>query len=328
MKRLEIVVIAVGVLISTVLFSQAALACMDHEEWPEPSEAPPAPTLGQEGDYCEFQDGDCAEGFECMGLPCKVTPCDVDDTDCIEGETQCPMGGICSATVVEPSCETDADCADGLTCAHYEAFCPTPVVECTPDDDDCEPIEPVDCEQGWLGVCEEVINKPGQCSTDADCDSEAYTCKFAEECDCTDGFIVIGERDEPTEEENCTCTTSEIGYCQLVEKTCDTDADCTGVYEGFDCVDIRPPGLCFIDSESGEEWCSEDEGSKQCVSTSIAPPPGKNFPDTNNNGQETGSESASGGCTIGHGAGAGGAVLPMLVLLMGWITRRRFTATH
>ena len=323
MKTVEIILIAVGVFLATLMFSHAALACAEHEEWPEPSETPPLSALGQEGDYCEFQDGECADGLECTGLPCLTAPCDPDDADCIDGETQCPMGGICSAVVVVTSCETDDDCTDGQTCSIVEIYCPTAIPDCAPDDDDCEPTDASDCVPGTYGQCEDVINKPGQCSTDADCGSEAFECSFTEVCECTGGFMADDEESGSFEEENCTCTTLDEGYCQLVEKTCETNADCSGAYEGFDCVDTTPSGACFIDSETGEQGCAEPEASKQCLPTSTTPP-GLQYDKNNSEDAASGSASNGGGCHIGGATSTSVAYLPLLMGLMLLVVRRRF----
>ena len=329
MKRLEIALIVLGILITALMASTAALACMEHEEWPQPSEDPPVETLGQEGDYCEFQDGECAAGLECTGLPCMTKPCDPDDEYCDGEETLCPMGGICTAPFVEVSCETDADCADGQACTTYETTCPTFL--CDPDDDDCDTTEPVDCKSGVFGVCEAVSKNPGQCSTDADCGSEAFECGFTEVCECLGGIMGDDGGTDPSEEDNCPCTTLDEGHCQLIESTCDTDADCTGAYEGFACTASPATGVCFVDLETGEETCTDEKSSKVCMPSASDWPQGVNFPDnknTGNNAQEAVSDAASGGCHIGSGGAAGGAVLPMLVLLVGWITRRRLATTH
>jgi MYXO-CTERM domain-containing protein len=213
----------------------------------------PSAALAQEA-TCET-DTDCDHGYTCeaVGGGCAAV-----DIACVPGsECPPPPPQECETIlgcVPARDCEADSDCATGWKCATEEysectdsggAAEPT----CAPGEDcvkpEPDPSDVPDCETRTVSFCAPPWALP--CEEAADCGA-GFECveRIAMSCsgsaggsageptpdpaDGDMGFAPPAEGDPvPPEEQmppECTSEPSGEFYCQLIETTCETDADC------------------------------------------------------------------------------------------------------
>jgi hypothetical protein len=244
------------------------------------------------------------------------------------------------------ACEVDSECGALQFCDTSIVFCEEPLNCPDPEDTDClKMAEKINekygtCEPGPINECRDFPEN--SCLNLSDCDGPAYECHYLESCACWGSA-----GDGGSAQEECVCSTKDYGTCLLKMETCETASDCTGDFEQYECADTLFSGHCFVkpDGYVGHNQEKYDDtalclgglllNDSVCAPEYAVKPPSEGPITSDPHGgndqtpKNTGASSeAAAGCTIGSGAGAGGAVLPMLVLLVGWVTRRRFAATH
>jgi MYXO-CTERM domain-containing protein len=188
----------------------------------------------EHGYTCEVVGGGCpdiacAEGSECPPQDCDTMLGCLPARDC-EADSDCATGWKCAT-------EQYSDCADaGFTCAEGEE-CVKPDL---PPASDCETREISFCAPPWTLPCESATD----CGAGFECvERIAMSCSNGGSAgeptpsgdpvppdDGSSGFAPPADGDPvpPEEEMPSECTSEPSGefYCQLIETTCNTDADC------------------------------------------------------------------------------------------------------
>lgn len=313
-----------------------------------------APAFAQSGDCTA--DTDCPDGFTC-------------ETSDFEYCWTCAEGEDC-----EPGCESKSDsycvppppqeCDDTNSCSGDDVCVTYTFEECSggrlvppcPEgescDDDPEEVES-ECTTSSESYCVPPYLAP--CSADADCGA-GFTCEDVEICTCSGGGSTGSDDQDPAPEpteSKCSCDATGEKYCQLVEQTCDSDADCAS---GLNCQqfpgDDTPP-TTTIDCPDDKD-CTQPEPQPEPESY-CAPPDfvywGGPYGDGGGYGEAvaeaTGNDDASyrssereeffpvdgsdsdgdaksepRGCSTADGSGSGASML-LLLLGLGFARRRR-----
>ncbi len=311
---------------------------------------------------CEA-DADCAAGYSCQVVGasgCAPSPDGLPQEPCVSEEFR--------ACVPPPPAQCDparlsADCSGGDVCVTYtfETCSGGAAPDCIcADGVDCEcdvpePPEPSECQTEAVSYCVPPYLAP--CSVDLDCGA-GFTCEQQEVCtsSCADLPREPGDEDPGNGTCESSCAPSGQSYCQLVERACDSAADCGAgfVCESFSYPSPGVPGTCSVDPD-GTEVC--DDGGP------VEPPPAESYclpegwqtwgapsgggsygPDSpissNQDGEVVGAESAraprqdgsgfpatndgsASGCQVGAAGGAAGSGLSLLALIAGVFGLRR-----
>lgn len=317
---------------------------------------------------CEV-DADCASGYSCQVVGasgCAVPAPNEPSTPCVSEEFR--------ACVPPPPAQCDpaqlsADCSGGDVCVTYTfETCSggdAPACLCA-DGTDCEcgpepEPQPGSCQSEAVSYCVPPYLAP--CSVDLDCGA-GFTCEQQEICtsSCAGGPPVSDPNggDDGGEPIDCesSCAPSGQSYCQIVERACDSAADCGAgfVCESFGQTEPGVPGTCEVDEE-GNEICNDGgpveppPAESYCLpegwQTWGAPSGGGSYgPDSpiasNQDGEVVGAESArparqdgsgfpasddpsadGGGCQVGAAGGSAGGGLSLLALIAGVFGLRR-----
>jgi len=191
--------------------------------------------------------------------PCGNQTCDL-GTTCETTEPDC---ADCEAAYrcVYADCASDSDCADYMVCVAWtEPDCPEQSSGCEPDETDeecaarwdeyeatCDVVEYQQCQLRWEQHCQQA----------SDC-GDGFECWPYYSCECPN--------DQPSDYfrsaiDGCTCEVRDEGYCELLEETCEEDADCP---EGMQCLQFNS-GPCVVPEGGGEEDCVYTEHVLKCV---------------------------------------------------------------
>ena len=298
-------------------------------------------------------DTDCVKGWTCQvsGGPACAAPacrpgerCDEQPIDCVAQEFKSCQPGACSEK---------SDCADGMVCyTHTETDCP--LTACASGQECPQPS----CEPKTESQCVPRYVLP--CNTASDCGS-GFTCESAGElCSCSGSAggsadSADGGKPAPPPEESCVCEPSKELRCHAPAVNCVADSDCTG---GWSCVEVGATGGCAKapapepnsagGAQGGESTppdCQPSATIKQCMPPYYELARGVNGVDRDYAGTPTsGTDASSGsadsaptaesggndstasaGCSVGHGSGAGSTSLALLgaLGLFGALRRRR-----
>lgn len=268
---------------------------------------------------------DCAEGDICQNGLCRNVPC-TSDANCQTGLECNTSNGRCEV----PPCTSDAACGAGFVCkpdGECEANC-TVCKECE-SNNDCGANAV--CIQS--GRCVVFCQQGGLCPGDSECyDVQGnYVCLNANADTagiCPDGYVCI-EESECTSDSQCNAGDScVLGKC---EGPC-ADIECPS---GQVCRDSR----CYPDlpannnNNNNPNNSNNTTGETNTGDTTTDPTdptdPGNNVDEPNNNNGNSQTDdpvvvilekqSKSDGCT----SAAGQANLPLFLLALGFLLRRR-----
>jgi len=249
-------------------------------------------------------------------------------------------------------CEIDTDCGKLQFCDKSMVHCAGPELpECGgPTDTECIEYakkakeKNTGCVPGPINECR---NFPeNSCLTVSDCDGSAYECHYLENCNCSGSA-----GDGGSFQEECVCSTNEYGTCLLKMENCETASDCTGDFEGYECVDTLVSGHCFLRPDGFVGYKKGDDDTALCLGGllltdsvcapefAVKPPsdvigvpvhggpanlPPTDDPAEGKSAQNSGANGATGGgCTMGAGSPASALYLPLLMGLMLLAVRRR-----
>lgn len=223
-------------------------------------------------------DDDCPDGSSCQFIPvaCPSPDCGPDQ-ECEPVECPEESTGYCESVPTE--CLLDSDCDDGEICQRVDLNdCENQSAPCRIDDDGfvvCEDPEDDDaeCESEMVSFC--TARHHATCEDDADC-GEGFTCEALEVCECQSGGSdsdgpAPGSEDTPdmAPTDNCSCESTDEGYCKLQEIPCTDDDACPG--------DL----VCIRSSVSGatDSACTTDSnGTESCPPREDEGPPGEESP--------------------------------------------------
>lgn len=236
---------------------------------------------------CE-SDEDCPSGFTCnvQMLPCPAPDCGPNQ-DCPPAD--CPAESVAFCEWTPSTCADDSDCGEGEFCHVVESS------ECTGATSPCEigengeviceenNEEDVECESQTESYC--LPRYLLSCEEDADC-GEGFSCEAVEVCSCSasGGSTADGmadSEDAPADDmtDECSCETTDEGYCALQDIPCTSNDAC-------------PSGLvCVFESDAGESdvVCATDTDAETCEGA-----PAMGAPEPPENGEEdTGSGSSN-----------------------------------
>ena len=240
-------------------------------------------------------DADCPMDYTCEEIGAYACasppPCEEGDTECMaeqEDLAPCESGTIMGCVAPPPeACDPaagEAACDGGLTCVTYTyeqcSGGDVSVGTCTvtPDGEEvCEessPQDPVDepsCITESESYCVPAYFAP--CEIDSDC-GDGFRCE-EEPVRCYStcmggGATVDGDEGEPVEPECMEMCEESSGekYCELIEVSCSSDADCSG---DMSCQDVTiyeaTPGVpCTTqDPDDGDESAPDCEGGGEEV---------------------------------------------------------------
>jgi MYXO-CTERM domain-containing protein len=230
---------------------------------------------------CGAPDQDCPAGFECiMGtsdVACPAIAC-AEGSDCEQPACGMPEPySYCSPKQCDPDGAAD-QCGADMVCFSYESgMCSGSAgaaPACAPDEEctAAEPVEPADpvCTTTVESYCTYKYNLP--CEAAADCGA-GFDCVPYEITSCAgsepsmgggdaagtggasgggsapaDGDAPVDDRAAPMEPApmdppDCTTELSEEKYCQVIDVTCETAADCEA---GWTCEQMYAYGGCTM----------------------------------------------------------------------------------
>jgi MYXO-CTERM domain-containing protein len=214
-------------------------------------------------------DADCAHGFSCetVGGGCPAIDC-ADGSDCDIPECEPALG-----CMPVSDCDADADCPASWVCESAERSDCGDIAEPTcASDEDCVKPDPADvpecntvtvtyCVPPWQLPCEEAAD----CGPGFECvERIAMSCSGSggssgggsdpgeptpEPADGSGDFAPPAEGDPLPPDDPGSCTSEPTGefYCQLIETTCETDADCAA---GLTCQQSSSDAGCSAGTDS------------------------------------------------------------------------------
>jgi MYXO-CTERM domain-containing protein len=215
-------------------------------------------------------DGDCDHGYSCEVVgTCPAVDC-AEGSDCETFECD-PVSACLPAT----DCNADADCAEGWTCASEQDSDCGDIAEptCAPGDEECakDPADVPECNTVTVTHCAPPWALP--CEAAADC-GPGFECveQIAMSCSGSSGGSDPGEPTPsgdpqpadadggagfapppdgeplpPDEPGSCTSMPTGEFRCELIETTCETNADCAA---GLSCQESRSDAVCSGGSDS------------------------------------------------------------------------------
>lgn len=287
--RVQPFMLAAG-LVSATLLSLTSVAwadqaiCFSDDDCDDGEECIRIPGSGCEGEFCEPEyEAYCFPVGAAMPRPGGDPWACSSDADCDEGAYCVPGLDTCAPLWAEV-CATDADCGPNLRCTDVGEWDegggegwgeaePAPMPAPAPGAEPGSPgagrksgdsLPNLFCMPDWI--------RPDGCSVDSDC-ADGFACARFEICSCPGGagggWDGGGEippdagAPEPFhfKTEGCECFEEDEGYCELVEVSCATDADCANAWT---CGDNILGGDCAVDSE-GNVYCPDGEESPERI---------------------------------------------------------------